>query len=146
MNLKIFIAPFVNRVHLVTILVVAMLFGVFRLSGGGIDVKSKQVARERPTRGIEAATREAPPAELDEMLAAEDAADMFNPQAQVRRLTGDSPEGRPAAPAKPPSRSAIDSTGSLDDLVDVRGVGEAPPQRPKNAGGLNDIEKLVGLR
>jgi len=153
MNVKIFAAPLLNRVHLVTILVVAILFGAFRLSGGGAGLKSKQLSRERADRApleVEAPTRSTArvtaPIAADDILGIENEGDLFNPQAHVRRLTGGETEGRPAAPVKPPTRAASDSTESLDDLVDVRGVGESPAKRPKNTGGLNDIEKLVGLR
>jgi hypothetical protein len=33
-------APLTNKIHITTIILVALLFAVFRLAGGGVDVKS----------------------------------------------------------------------------------------------------------
>lgn len=148
--LKLLAAPFRNRIHLVTIVVIALLFGAFRLSGGDLDVRSKhrgsldqairgesKTESPRPSRVAASA-----PNELDELIAGDEEA-FFDPQAQMRRLTGDTTN----AGVSPPARTAPRGGSSIDDLIDVRGATQPPPpKRPQNSGGLNDIEKLIGLR
>jgi len=40
---KNFLAPFSNTVNLVTIIVIALLFGIYRLSGGGVFTAERSV-------------------------------------------------------------------------------------------------------
>lgn len=156
-NLKSLTAPLMNRVHLVTIVLGAMLFGAFRLSGGEIGMKSRTPSADRS--GAAAVSDRAPAAtvrrpaslergegELDAMLAKSPTLEFSPPTNSARRSVGDSSARVPSS-VRAPSRLGEDS-GDLDQLVDVgSGAGNRPAQaRPRDNGGLNDIERQLGLR
>jgi len=44
------ISPFTNKVHLVTILVLALAFGIFRLLGGGLTVEPMPPRQQSPSQ------------------------------------------------------------------------------------------------
>jgi hypothetical protein len=149
LNLKVLAAPLTNRVHLVTIVVSAVLFGVFRLAGGELGMKALSNGADRgasPT-STERTSTVRRPAALDQQESQLDSLLAKSPRLEYGK--GDSAGSAERAPAavRAPSRLS-ERSPNLDELVDV---GSAPPprqapSRPREAGGLNDIEKQLGLR
>lgn len=154
-DLKILTAPLMNRVHLVTILLGALLFGAFRLSGGEFGMKSRQAPTDRST--VAPSSERAPTVrrlansaedggDLEAMLAKSPRLEFSGGQGSQKRSAQES-MGRAPTTVRAPSRLAEDSP-DLDSLVDVGSVPAAqpPPARGRDSGGLNDIERQLGLR
>jgi hypothetical protein len=121
LSLKNFRGPLTNPVHLVTIVLVTVLFGVFRWSGGGLSFSSGN------------------------RLAASGAG-----EETVAEDTGvERPAAGTTKPAKPPVARNQDLLGDMLKS-DQKAVAAKPTQKPKDksAGdaGLADIEKSLGLR
>jgi len=155
-DLKILAAPLMNRVHLVTILLGALLFGAFRFSGGEIGMKSRQSPTERQSAAPAAeraqtvrrpANIEGEGGELDAMLAKSPRLEFSSGQGAPRRPSQES-VGRTPTTVRAPNRLAEDSP-DLDSLVDVGSTNTnrpTAPSRGRDNGGLNDIERQLGLR
>ena len=154
LNIKLLTAPLTNRVHLGTIVGTAVLFGIIRLSGGGIALKSRTdvLGGSESTTAVERASsasrgaEKASSSELEEILNDSGGPGDLDPQAQIKRLSGGAQ--RSGAGPRLPARTASGESESLEGLVDVKERAPAPkaPARSRDSGGLNDIEKLVGLR
>ena len=127
-SIKNFISPFTNTVHLVTIILITVLFALFRLQGGGVGVSSPKY-RETRTQS------EAP--SLDNLIQ----------------------EDTVAAPV--PARKVVESetitiSEDEEDLIKQM-IGKKPLEAEQakpadngrksgNGGGLDEIEKTLGMR
>lgn len=119
------VAPMSNKVHLVTVILVALAFGVLRLSGGTVETHSTNKS-SNPTKKVHQDRR----LNLDEdmnlnSLLKQPAIDFnsLSPKTDVQNLgatpyRGSLPEAK--APSAPPSRPKAvvkdDSQSSLDDI------------------------------
>ena len=122
---KNFIAPFTNVVNLATIIVVALLFLIYRLSGGGVAMSSRKAP---PQTNREATVKEAP---VNKVASAEKRQETQEAQ---------------AAPARSLHPSADNS--AIDDLLDRKPSNDYKKQNsPSNPGGssLDDIAKQLGV-
>jgi hypothetical protein len=114
-----FMAPFRSKTHLVTLIIVAAVFGAFRLSGGSIS-SVPRMQRKMP------ATYSAP--STDAMNRLGESAD-GKPQQRT---------ARPTTQQYPPSR---------DSILDTINTPDASSQGSSKAKeDLSDIERKLGLR
>ena len=137
---KNFVAPFTNRVHLITILLVSVLFATFRLSGGLLESRgandSSRLRRESPSAPI--------------MLDRTSSNDLlFDDEAVPAR-------GNPERSAgEKPNAAPIDGD-VLKDLMasnaakrqepgSLRAPDKEGSEKPSNSG-LDDIERRLGMR
>ena len=139
------LAPLQNKVHFVTIVLIAVAFLVLRLSGGSVSVndRSKPVPnRESPHKEQEQSNQ---PAEED--------LKMFDPRKEAARLGLAPAPGNRSSDQKAGERSSNDSLlGTIMRNRDKkRDSGpalrreEAAPSR-KSGNSLDDIEQSLGLR
>jgi hypothetical protein len=145
-SIKNFISPFTNTVHAVTIILVTVLFALFRLQGGGISTASGK-GKPAYDRKIEIPTNDL----LESGNTENDAA--------LNRLIKAPPANLPEikAPEKPIGNSgSIPITGEEEDLLKEM-IGKKPlvdesakplkkDTKKDTAPGLSDIEKSLGMR
>lgn len=120
-NLK---APFVNRVHLITIIGVSVAFATFRMAGGNLGTA--------PKRAIPRATQAAP-VETEQDIA----------RRELSAVVGRQPQTAPVVPAEEAEGGSMIS--KLVKRSEER-TRPAEPAAPAKAGGLDEIEKNLGLR
>lgn len=131
-SVKNFVSPFTNTVHLVTIILVTILFAVFRLQGGGVKVSfsdsAEPVIESRTVGGANS---------LDTLIESE-------------------PPAQPVAkrPARTiPDSGSIQITSEEDDLIkQMIGRNPAPAREvtrkpaARDSDSLGEIEKSLGMR
>ena len=134
-----FAAPFSNKVHLIAIMLVSMLFAAFRLSGGGIESRESLSARA-PARS--SADQEVLQLKRYEQKSPQDN-DIFAGEAM----------GTGSAPTRGTMRRGVG--GEDEDIItgdsraNNRPTGLVAPDKPnsgKSSGELDDIERQLGLR
>jgi hypothetical protein len=108
----------------VSIVLVTILFGVYRLSGGTVTTAPQPTAQEVPDRRNQ----------LEGLLRNEPAA---APQPPA--------PSEAAKPAAPKPRPANDILAELTQKVEQKPKADPKDAKPK-PGGLGDIEKSLGLR
>jgi len=117
-----FILPMTERKQVITILLIAFFFGIYRLAGGGISIVSRRAPESRvETRSSLPSTYEAPEAAPP----------------------------RAAAPKRAPKQPIAQSDDDI--LGDILGNGSSrrpstQPERATDNKQLDDIEKTLGLR
>ncbi len=129
------VAPFTNKVNLVTIALVVILFAMFRLSGGGLNLGGS-LSSGPDARGSLRQDRNPP---------------LFEPR-------GNRPAPLPergsitlrndGSLAEEDVVSAIQADNSRDDSIETPAVRreELAPRKPKDLGSLADIERDLGLK
>lgn len=139
-----FLAPFTNRTNLITIILIATLFGMYRFAGGSVRTEPKAPVQRKVVGASPAAQK------LDSFINQDTD---FSPEGELKSsgmpvYTGKSPEeiardvARRKAAARangedgsePPSRAPSRATNSLDQEA----AGEG--------GGLDDVAKSLGLQ
>lgn len=146
-SVKNLIAPATNTVNLVTIVFIALLFGVWRWSGGELSTRSN--TKLAPTTKVER-TVSGQTVNMEKILG-EDGEDT---ETEIKKLAASEQKARPVAKTAPVAQS--------DDLLDemlkgenagagrpAKGVEERklpPKTRKDGGGGLEDIEKTLGLK
>ena len=156
MNSNAFLSPLSNRTHLMTIILVTVLFGVFRFSAGGIDSKPRQnastAASVLPLKDVLSGTDAAASAE------SADAAALIGTQAkQLSADLGisdepDASEVTDDAPAPRKTLKALQDDSKVDlldemmnrDRVDRKR--QADDANKKEPTKLDDIQKMLGLK
>lgn len=119
------VAPLGNKTNLVSVILVALLFGIFRVSGGGFD--SGEAPRRKPPQAANAARQAAAP----EAAAIPNDADLDRElDATAARIADD--EGDPALEAML-GRSGNEKP---KDVEPQAGTGDS----------LSELEKSLGLR
>lgn len=141
-NIKNFVEPIIDKRNLVTIILIAGLFGMIRLSGG--------------TAGTVDRTREAPrttqPRSVERVPVAETSrGDFARTRSEVGRTVMDElrendPLGNQGSSARRPS-----DTRTRDPFIDSARRAPAPQKKEvkkptRGSEGLDDIEKQLGLR
>ncbi len=127
-SIKNFISPFTNTVHLVTIILVTVLFVLFRLQGGGVGVSSPKYRDTRTPIEVPS---------LDNIIHEETLS-------------------APAPAQKVVESEDINISEEEEDLIKQM-IGKKPlavePSKPSennkkgaNGGGLDEIEKTLGMR
>ncbi len=117
-----FILPMTERKQVITILLIAFFFGIYRLAGGGISIVSRRAPETRvEPRAVMPSTYEAP----------------------------ETAPPRATAPKRAPKQPVAQSDDDI--LGDILGNGTSrrptsPPERATDNGQLDDIEKTLGLR
>ena len=135
-SIKNFVAPFTNTVHAVTIILATILFAIFRLQGGGVAVS---YSRGADSQMIDRRQNIAPRSATE----ARDVENLLN--------------NRNTSPSAPQQGSIRISPEEEDLLKQMIGNNPAPektdkapvkasPDNKKSPGGLDDIEKLLGMR
>jgi len=119
-NLK---APFTNRVHLVTIIGVSVAFATFRMAGGNLGTA--------PKRAVPRATQAAAPTEQE--IA----------RKELSTIVTRSADTESRVPAE-----EIEGDSMVSKLVKRSEERTRPtgPSAPAKSGGLDEIEKNLGLR
>lgn len=127
-QIKNFVVPLTNKIHVGTILLVALIFAVYRLSGGGAEVVPGTPAASRSP----ALQPMHEPSKADALFEQE-SAQMFGSGASAAPSRGAQPQR-----ARP---------NLLDEAFNARAdkPRTAPPSA-NNRGGLDDIEKQLGLK
>lgn len=122
-SIRSFAAPFTNKVHLVTIIVVAMLFTVYRLSGGGAEIVNKsEVKKLRATSEVELPDTASSFSLRDEEAVPQE---MAQPRKQLTEPADDL--DKKIMNSRSPEQAAQETKPSKDD-------------------SLADIERSLGLR
>ena len=124
LSIKNLTAPLTNKVHLTSIVLVAFLFAVFRLSGGSVSIDSTK-ARAVPIKAELAPKKTLGAEPLPEELG------NFNPKKEIERLNKLDDETDPLA----------DALKHGDTAKEVNKT-----QGGKDSTGLDDIEKRLGLK
>jgi hypothetical protein len=144
-NVRNFITPFTNTTHLVTIILVTIVFALFRIQGGAVSIDFSQ---NRPTR----ATETAPVNSIDNIDSLLDTKNTNSGTAfTINKPSSSIPNKR--IPDKGKVTLEADDVDLLNDMI---GKEEKSKTRGSNttgnadskqkSGGLDDIEKIVGLR
>lgn len=139
------LAPLQNKVHLFTIILIAVAFLVLRLSGGSVTIHDK-----RQPQGVKAEIEQEEAAAARNKTEA-DFEKMFNPRKEAERL------GLPAAPErKLPDSTSVSVTDKnyVNEMlrkggkkkVSAQGEGEVPSEPKKGESALDEIEQSLGLR
>lgn len=130
-NLK---SPFTKTTPLVTIVLLAVLFAIFRLSGGSVRIERSPT--RIPERQIES-NRPIPSAPLK-------ASDLFKDKQAVRHSETTGKISLSDSEADDFMRRVLESRREKENVKDsaTRRQEESRPKR----GGLEDIEKDLGLR
>lgn len=129
---KTLISPFTNKIHLVTIVVVSLAFGIFRLSGGGFEsrpLSMRKTMYDSP-RMMNAATHSSTARSQDE----EDNTYVAPSAANSGHFEVEKPVAAKAAPAN--------RYGAIDGSAERKTGGKATGS---NNDSLDDIEKTLGL-
>lgn len=139
-------APIVNKVHLVGILLVVVLFATFRLAGGTIKTGGVQDSSQRAVIPSSAVIHSS--AVIPSSAAAPSAESFL---ASENRVVGGQVNDRSRNPVvvngAAPSRAA--SSSSVQDLIaESEGSQKraAPAEQRRQDGDLADIERQLGLR
>ncbi len=98
-----FVAPFKNRLHIGAIVIAAFLFGVFRLSGGSLELSSKKASY----RGSE--TQQGAVSRTEEFA---------RPERTAPDLIGEAARLRPP----PPQKKEATRDSGLDDIERALGL------------------------
>lgn len=99
-GLENFAAPFKNKVHMVSIFMIAALFGVFRLQGGGVSLHSEGYNTPRPSFSVEQFEH-----------APTDLAPSRRGTSNIDQILEEETDAKPAAPQKKGSK---DNSGLAD--------------------------------
>jgi len=144
-SVKNFVSPFTNTTHVVTILLVTVLFALFRLQGGSVRVDFDANSRTNKFENPNSAPLREDSVEglLHDNTSTNHAAPMIPRDANTSRI---------------PDRGKITITAEDEDLLGQM-IGKQPlapqkqpdanskkPDASRNGGGLEDIEKSLGLR
>jgi hypothetical protein len=121
------IAPFENKTHLFTIVVVAAVFGVWRASGGSVTSQERSLSGN----GIESHDTTA--------------------ESRFQSLNGLSKSGPGSdraslPPSKAPTSKPPTSRDKLDSLLAPQQQSVSPSSSQKHHSALDDIEKSLGMR
>lgn len=128
-QVKNFVVPFTNKVHLGTILLVALIFAVYRLSGGGAEIVHSS---SRPASIALPSIEPDPEAEALYRRESEQRFGVARGEATDRRASPPRPRGN-----------------LLDEAFRSRSEAQKPassPSAPSGRRGLDDIEKQLGLK
>lgn len=119
-----FMAPFRSKTHLVTLIIVAAVFGAFRLSGGSVT-STARLQRKAPslTQSTDQAVRS------PHAIAPVDMDSLYEPE-PIKRT--------------PPPRIAPQQGDSLLDSLSEPDAASQDHSKAKD--DLNDIERKLGLR
>lgn len=158
-NIKNFVIPVTNPVHLVSIGVVALMFLILRLSGGGItintDIETPKLKRNVDRQPYRPKVRKNIPSATDDLLM-----DGYGtPKTERKPLAEDKPIWESERVVPKPRRDATGRSnnagrlGSIDDMLSGSGgtkrkaPKEDPPKKPDESRGkgLAEIEKSLGL-
>lgn len=134
-NLQNFVTPLTNKLHLGTILLVAVLFAVFRLAGGGWASMSTESSYEDQVKGRPSI--DAKGIELDELFKGDKMADFGSTAAG----SIDSNKKKTAAKVRPSDPSEGKVVESM--LGNEKKDGKKPS---KPASALDELEKSLGMR
>ena len=148
-----FVAPLSNTTHIVTIILVTILFALFRLQGGSMRVDfAGENAKKRERLGEVQNSNASSSQDLDGLLINE-SSNSRAPAASNRTTNANS-----EAAVKIPERGRITITAEEGDLLgEMIGKQPLPQQKQpdtgrnrqdlrKDKGGLDEIEKSLGLR
>ncbi|MCB0330945.1 MAG: hypothetical protein KDD70_14840 [Bdellovibrionales bacterium] len=127
-----FVAPFENKTHLFTIIIIAALFGLWRVTGGNVSI--------RPTSNPIGTTAAAPASAQQSAFRTE------QPVGNSPRAANSQPSSAFSSTAAP---AAARQNSDLDALLAPSATRDEPvaqpaQQRPRSA--LDDIEKSLGMR
>ena len=111
------VAPFENKTHLFTIVVIAIIFGVWRASGGSL---TSQPTKDEPRFQTE--------------------------QGFSNRTLGDVSSAQPASKRLAPKTPSSASRDKLDALLVPQQQLDNPTATQKQHSALDDIEKSLGMR
>lgn len=123
------VAPFENKTHLFTIVVIAIIFGVWRASGGSVTSQPHSLSGN----GTEsrATTEES----------------RFQPLKSLsNRTPGGSNSTLPASKAPVSRTTSSNSRDELDSLLAPQKQRVNPNSPQKHHSALDDIEKSLGMR
>ena len=152
------LAPFTNRVHLVTLIMCIVLFCALRMSGGAVRVQTNPNSDSSSRSPVS----ESKPAsdslkgEPNSALIMPDADGMLDPKNELKQL-GISEKMRPDPKLGSRERSAglTNNSDSLEAALNAQkasnaasasAAGAAGADSESSRDGLDDIEKRLGLR
>ena len=134
-NIHNVLAPFTNKVHLTTIILVALAFAAIRWHGGGVEIEESADKRVRTPK------RATAPATTTET------------RAKPKRTNFEMFEKAPVKTKK--TREVIDLPRGNTDFVDsmiestakkrAASKNRAAAKKPTKEGGLDDVERILGL-
>ena len=131
-----FIAPLLDKRNLITILLVAIFFGVFRWAGGGVSTssidKSKAKVEKQKVEQIDASA-----------LFGTNEFSSLDPREEVKNLSLSGTTPKASAKARP--KEGLSEEDVLKLIAPKKK--EAPRKKEFEAGeSLDDIERSLGLR
>ena len=148
-----FAAPFRNRVHLITIILVTIVFATLRLSGASIEVRSTSDGKRAQPSSIDSSRSSTTSREAQNSLGRQD-------PLQQQRIDGEAYlNAQRAQQAKRADVPLSLGQNSQDDMIEDVMRPSAPPvarnraaeqtqvdKEKSDGGSLSDIEKQLGLK
>lgn len=122
------VAPFENKTHLFTIVVIAVIFGVWRASGGSVTSQPLPSS----ANGIQSRANEEVRFQPQKVFS--------NPPLENQSSS------HPASKAQTSQTGASTSRDKLDSLLAPREQTTVPTATQKHHSALDDIEKSLGMR
>jgi hypothetical protein len=124
-------APLTNKIHITSIILVALLFAVFRLAGGGVDVKStlKETFKKEQAEIMQAGKAAVrgqtvqPRSPIDDLLKNSGQANQaagVNPPSRLGATVPPWQRQANQAPAAPAANSGSTDSGEATSLDDIR--------------------------
>ncbi len=152
------LAPFTNRVHLVTLIMCIVLFCALRMSGGAVRVQTDP----NSDSGIKSPVSESkavsasPKANSDSALIMPDAEGMLDPKSELKQLgISDQMKSDPKRVTREGSAGTTNDSDSLEAALLAKKASAAASANAAKAAnaesgsskdGLDDIEKRLGLK
>lgn len=146
-NVKNLVAPFQNKVHLVGILLVVVLFTTFRLAGGSVKVEGREA------NGRRAASSPLPQSDSLQHRP-EQPVGIRSTANESRGLGTESADLKSVIASGTGKTAPVESRKSVDEMLNDDSATQAKiaaekakaAAQPKQDSGFDDIERQLGLR
>ena len=153
------LAPFTNRVHLVTLIMCVVLFCALRMSGGAVRVQTdpnSDSGSKTPVSESKAIGASPKATNPDSALIMPDAEGMLDPKSELKQLgISDQMKANPKRVGREASAGPTNDSDSLEAALGAQKASAAANANAAKAAnaesgsskdGLDDIEKRLGLK
>ena len=134
------LAPFTNKVHLTTIVLVALVFAAIRWHGGGVEIDEKEVRKIREPNRVAATERAV--ATKKKQASTTTATTRAKPKRTRFEIFDKKIQGG----------QRVDNDDFLDSVISSKkkktpnSLSKKPASKKDKEAGLDDIERSLGLR